>query len=132
VINTLDHVGIAVKNLGRSVQIYVSAFGAKLVREEEIPSMKVRIAFLEVGPVTIELVEPLGEGNPIEKFLSERGEGLHHLCFTVNDIEGALAHLKKSGVRLIDETPRAGAHGKKVAFVHPKSASGVMIELVEE
>ncbi|MDI6808759.1 MAG: methylmalonyl-CoA epimerase [Candidatus Eisenbacteria bacterium] len=130
-INQLDHIGIVVRNLDHSARIYSSAFGAKLVREEELPSMKVRIAFLEIGPVTIELIEAMGEGSPVEKFLNERGEGLHHLCFTVDDIDAALAQLKKAGVRLIDEKPRVGAHGKKVAFVHPKSTSGVLIELTQ-
>lgn len=130
-INGLSHIGVVVRSIDSSAELFSKVLRAKLVRKLEIPDMKVTIAFFDVGPVTIELIEALGEGSPVEKFLTEKGEGLHHLCFKVDDVERMLAQLKEAGITLIDEKPRVGAHGKKVAFIHPKSTSGVLIELEE-
>jgi methylmalonyl-CoA epimerase len=125
----LDHVGIAVRSLAERVPLYRDLLGVTLVREEEVPTERVRVAFLGDGETHVELLEPLGGEGPIAQFLEKRGEGVHHLCFEVDDIEAAIARLREAGVTLVGEAPRPGAGGCKVAFLHPKSAGGVLIEI---
>lgn len=105
--------------------------GLALKAIEEVPDQKVRVAVLPIGDVNIELLEPVGDDSTIRKFIDKRGEGLHHLCFEVENIEKILSDMKSKGFALIDEKPRIGASGKRIAFVHPKSTGGVLIELTE-
>lgn len=126
----IDHIGIVVSDIREALKVYQAALGLPLREVMEVPDQKVEVAFLPVGESNIELVQPLSDDTGIAKFLRERGEGIHHICLEVKDIESALAQLKAHDVQLIDEEPRQGAHGR-VAFVHPKGAHGVLIELVE-
>lgn len=130
-IEKLDHIGVAVNSIDEALPIFRDALGMKYLKTEEIPSQKVRVAFLDAGGVHVELVEPASPDAAIAKHIEARGTGLHHLAWRVADIDGALASLKSKGIRLIDENPRLGAGGKRIAFVHPKSASGVLTELVQ-
>ena len=127
----VDHVGVAVKNLEEAISVYRDVLGFKLLSVHVLEERKVRVAFLFTGGETqIELLEPLGGGSPIAKFLENRGEGVHHIAVIVDDIEEVLKDFKKRGVALVDEKPRVGAEGKKIAFIHPKSTKGVLLELV--
>ena len=129
----MDHVGVAVKSLDDAIRVYRDALGFELKGIHVLTERKVRVAFISTGGKTqIELLEPLGSNSAIAKFLETRGEGIHHFAVKVEDIEGVLAELKRKGVSLIDETPKAGAEGKKIAFIHPKSTKGVLLELVEK
>lgn len=128
----MDHVGVAVKNLDEAIKIYRDALGFKLEGIHIMNEQKVKVAFLSSGGEThVELLEPLGSDSTIAKFLETRGEGIHHLAVKVKNIVNALEEFKKNGVALIDEKPRVGAEGKKIAFVHPKSTRGVLLELCE-
>jgi methylmalonyl-CoA/ethylmalonyl-CoA epimerase len=127
----VDHVGVAVKNLEEAISVYRDVLGFKLLGVHVLEERKVRVAFLSTGGETqIELLEPLGGESPIAKFLENRGEGVHHIAVIVDDIEEVLKDFKKRGVALVDEKPRVGAEGKKIAFIHPKSTKGVLLELV--
>ena len=126
----IDHIGIVVRDIREALQVYETALGLPLDEVAEVPDQKVQVAFLPIGESKLELVQPTSNDTGIARYLANRGEGIHHLCIEVEDIEAALAQLKDHEVPLIDETPRQGAHGR-VAFVHPKSAHGVLIELVE-
>jgi len=127
----MDHVGIAVKNLDEAIHVYRDLLGFKLMGVHVLAERKIKIALISTGGETqIELVQPLNAESTVAKFLETRGEGIHHFAIRVEDIEAALADMKENGVTLIDETPRIGAEGKKVAFVHPKSTKGVLLELV--
>jgi methylmalonyl-CoA/ethylmalonyl-CoA epimerase len=127
----LDHIGIAVNSIDDKLKVWQNILGLKLEAIEEVPDQKVKVAVLPVGDVNIELLEPLGEESTVRKFIDKRGEGLHHLCFEVDDIEEVLSDMQAHGVALIDQKPRIGASGKKIAFVHPKNTGGVLIELTE-
>jgi methylmalonyl-CoA epimerase len=127
----LDHIAIAVRSLNEALPFYTEALGLTCTGQEIIAEQGVRLAMLPVGEGRLELLEPLSENSPVGRFLARRGEGLHHICLQVDDIERALAHLRAQGVRLVDEEPRCGAGGRKIAFLHPASAHGVLIELVE-
>jgi len=127
----IDHIGIAVKSLAEAVKVYEEAVGLTLAGYDEVEEQGVRVAMLDIGESRIELVEPTRPDSPIEKFMAKRGEGIHHIAVRVDNIEDALARLKAAGVRLIDETPRRGAHNTRIAFVHPASTHGVLMELVE-
>ena len=128
----VDHVAIAVPNLEEAVALYKNLLNKDPEHIEEVADQKVRAAFFGVGDTNLELLFPTSPDSPITNFLkkNEKG-GLHHICLQVSDLEGHLKTLKEKGVRLIDETPRIGAHGKKIAFLHPKSTGGVLIELSE-
>jgi methylmalonyl-CoA epimerase len=126
----VDHLGIAVPSLGEAARAF-EALGFSVQATHDVPTEKVRAAFLPVGESHLELLEPTDPGSVIAKFL-ERRKGLHHVCVLVEDIEAALAEMKARGVALLDETPRVGAGGCRVAFVHPSSAAGVLLELKEE
>ena len=127
----IDHIGIAVKSLADAEKVYEEAVGLTPVGHDEVDEQGVRVAMLQIGESRIELLEPTRADSPIERFIAKRGEGLHHIAVRVEDLEQALARLKAAGVRLIDEAPRRGAHGTRIAFVHPASTSGVLMELVE-
>jgi methylmalonyl-CoA/ethylmalonyl-CoA epimerase len=126
---TIDHIGIAVGDLNASLAFFRDALGLELDAPEEVPSQRVRAHFLQAGEAAIELVEPTADDSPIAKFVAKRGPGIHHVALRVDDIVAALAELKAKGVRLIDETPRPGAHHSLVAFIHPSSTHGVLVEL---
>jgi methylmalonyl-CoA/ethylmalonyl-CoA epimerase len=129
----LDHIGIAVKDLDGAIGFYRDVLGLKFEGTHTLTERGVRVAFFSIGGgAHIELLEPLNSESTIGKFLSSHGEGLHHMAMKVDDIEAALASLKQKGVTLIDETPKKGAEGKKIAFVHPKSTRGVLLELCQE
>jgi methylmalonyl-CoA/ethylmalonyl-CoA epimerase len=128
-INHIDHLGIAVRSLDETVPVYEKALGLRCEHREEVPSQKVRTAFFNVGGVHLELLEPTSPESPIAKFLTDRGEGIHHIAFRTDDITAQLAQAAGAGVRLIHEKPFEGAAGKLVAFLHPKSTHGVLTEL---
>ena len=125
----IDHLGVAISDLGESLNFFKDALGLELEPPEDVPSQRVRAHFLHAGDATVELVEPTSDDSPIAKFITRRGPGLHHLCLRVDDIVSALAELKAKGVKLIDEVPRPGAHHSLVAFIHPSSTHGVLVEL---
>ena len=126
----LDHIGIAVKSLD-AAKVY-EALGLKIDHVEDVATQGVKTAFIEVGDADLELLEPLSADSPVAKFIDKRGEGIHHICFRVTDLDSHLARLKKQGYRLINETPVPGAHGCRVAFLHPAAGNGVLIELSEK
>jgi methylmalonyl-CoA/ethylmalonyl-CoA epimerase len=127
----LEHIGIATRGIDEAVKFWSAALGLEVVETEEVAEQKVRVAMLPVGEPRIELLEPTQDDSPIAKFLEKRGPGIHHIALRVDDIRATLARLKQSGARLIDEAPRVGAGGCLVAFIHPSSANGVLVELVE-
>ncbi len=131
-ITRIDHIGIAVESIREALTFFQDALGVKLDRIELEEGGKTQVAFLPVGKSDVELVEPGDPESGLGKFLAKRGEGVHHICFEVNDITAALARLKEHGAQLIDETPRTNAKGMRYAFIHPKSAHGVLIELYEK
>jgi len=126
----IDHLGIAVPSLAEAVEAY-EALGFPVESTQDVPTEKVRVAFLPVGESRLELLEPTDPGSSIAKFLQKRS-GLHHVCVLVEDIDAALADLRARGISLIDERPRPGAGGSRVAFVHPRAAGGVLLELKEK
>ena len=128
----IEHIGIAVSNLDEAKKIYCDLLGLECTGEKSLPERGVKVAFIETGNTKIELLEGLGEESTVTKFVERHGPGVHHLCFEVSDIKRVLAELQQSGLRAIDETPRPGAEGTLVAFLHPKSTSGVLIELSEK
>lgn len=128
----IHHIGIAVENLEDSMKFYENTFNFKIQFIEELKENKVKVASFKIGDVNIELLEPLTDDSPIKSFLNKRGEGIQHIAFLVKDIYKTLEELKEKGVPLIDEKPRYGSHNTKIAFIHPKSTFGVLIELVEE
>jgi len=128
----MDHVGVAVKNLDEAIKLYRDVLGFKLHGIHTLTERRVKVAFFSTGGETnIELLEPASSDSSIAKFLESRGEGIHHFAVKVKNIEAVLGELKKSGVTLIDETPKTGAEGSRIAFVHPKSTKGVLLELCE-
>lgn len=130
-VTALSHVAIAVREADPLVQTFVSALGARLGGEELLDEGRLRVVFIHLGPVTIELLEPRSPEHTVAKFLDTRGPGLHHVSLEVRDIVAQLAAAKAAGARLIDEAPRPGAHGTQVAFMHPKSFGGVLVELCQ-
>jgi methylmalonyl-CoA/ethylmalonyl-CoA epimerase len=129
-VGRIDHIAVAVASIADALPIY-RALGLEVAHEEDVPTQKVRTAFLPVGESRIELLEPSDLESPVAKFLERRGPGLHHVCFAVEEIDAVLADLKQRGFRLIHSTPVAGADGKRVAFLHPDAGDGVLIELSE-
>jgi methylmalonyl-CoA/ethylmalonyl-CoA epimerase len=130
-IQAINHIGIAVRSIDDQRQYYETTLGAKFEGMEDVPSQKVRVAFFRVNDVRLELLEPMDPSSAVAKFLESRGEGLHHLAFTVDDIQQRIDELKTAGLRMIDESPRQGAHHMQIAFVHPKSTHGVLTELCQ-
>lgn len=128
----LDHIGIAVESLEKGFELY-QALGFENLKVEEVPSEEVKVGFVPMqNQADIELLEATSEDSPIAKFLQKRGPGIHHICLRVDDIRQSIAELKQKGVRLINEEPRPGAHGCEVAFIHPSSAGGVLVELSQK
>jgi len=127
----INHLGVATKSIGEALKFWGDALGLENIHTETVEDQKVRVAMLPVGESRIELLEPTGDDSPISKFLEKRGGGIHHIAVEVEDIEASLAKLKSVGARLIDERPRVGAEGCLVAFVHPSSTGGVLLELVQ-
>ena len=127
----IDHIGIAIKGIDEALAVWRDGLGLDVEHTEEVAEQGVRVTMLPVGESHIELLEPLTEDSPVGKFIEKRGPGIHHIAVRVPDIKVALAQLKEKGTRLIDETPRIGARGCLVAFVHPSSANGVLLELVQ-
>jgi methylmalonyl-CoA epimerase len=128
----LDHIGIAVSGLTDALAFYRDALGLDVSPPHDVPSERVRAVFVPVGDSSLELLEATSPDSPIGRFVERRGPGLHHITLTVPDLEAALASLESRGVRLIDRQPRPGANGSRVAFVHPSSAGGVLLELKQE
>ena len=127
----IDHIGIAVQSINESLKFFEDALGMKLDHVASEEGGRTMVAFMPVGSSDVELVEPQDAESGLGKFLAKRGEGVHHICFEVDDIDAALARLKAHGAQLIDETPRTNSSGMKLAFIHPKSAHGVLIELYQ-
>lgn len=127
----IDHLGIATSEIAQALKFWEDAIGLQHVHTEEVSDQKVKVAMLPLGETRIELLEPTSEDSPISKFLQKRGGGLHHIAIEVEDIKDALDRLKRQGFRLIDENPRIGAGGCLIAFVHPSSTGGVLLELVQ-
>jgi len=127
----INHIGIAVHSIDASMPFYRDTLGMEFEGTEVVEEQRVKVAFLAVGESRIELLEPTSPDSPVAKFLEKNGEGTHHLAYEVSDIEAVLADLKAKGVRLVDETPRSGAHGTRIAFLHPKATGGVLTELCE-
>jgi methylmalonyl-CoA/ethylmalonyl-CoA epimerase len=125
----IDHVGVAVKQLQSVIEMYQKVFQLQPAFEEVVEDQKVKVAGFKIGNSTIEYLEPIADDSPISKFLDKRGEGIHHICIAVDDIEATLARLKAHGIPLIDEKPRIGAEGKLIAFIHPKGMNGILVEL---
>ena len=130
-VSKIDHIGIAVSNLDEAVKLYKDVLGLELHGTEVVPEQKVKVAFLPVGDTEVELLESTSADGPIAKFIETKGQGIQHIAFRVDDIEAALEEMKAKGMRLIDDKPRYGAGGAKIAFLHPKSTGGVLIELCE-
>jgi methylmalonyl-CoA/ethylmalonyl-CoA epimerase len=131
-ISHIEHIGIAVKNLDDSIKYYENILGLKCYAIEEVKEQKVKTAFFMVGQTKIELLETTDPDGPIGKFIDKKGEGIHHLAFAVKDIEAALSEIESKGIQLIDKTPRKGAEGMDIAFLHPGPTKGVLTELCEK
>ncbi len=129
-IKNIDHIAVLVKNLDDALAVWRDGLGMTLAEIQTVPEQDVRVAFLPSGSTQIELLEPMSEESGIGRYLAKRGEGMHHICLEVDDIDATLAELKARGTPLIDETPKRGAHGR-IAFVHPRATRGVLVELVE-
>lgn len=127
----ISHIGIAVKNLEEGIAFY-EKLGLKLEGIEEVPSQMVRVAFMPCGDTRIELLSPTSEDSPVAKFIEKKGEGIQHIAFAVDDLPEALQTSQENGITLIDKEPRPGAHGADIAFMHPRSSMGVLIELCKE
>ena len=127
----IDHIGIAVRSLSDVVQFYENVVGLKVSGYDEVEDQRVRVAMVPAGDTRIELLEPIDDQSPIEKFMAKRGEGIHHIALSVDNIEEALERFKAAGARLIDAAPRPGAHNTRIAFIHPSTTHGVLLELVE-
>ena len=127
----LDHVNIAAPDAGELAEKFIETLGMSLVKETVVEDQGVKVIMLDAGGSHLEITEPLGPDTPVGKFLSKKGAGLHHIAISVEDIEATLAKMKAAGIALINETPKIGAMGHKIAFAHPKSFGGVLVEIVE-
>ena len=129
----IDHIAIVVRDLDAALSVYHDALGLPLERVEDVPVEKVKVAFLPLpeGSGEIELVQPTADDTGIARYLAKRGEGMHHICFEVDDIQAAMAEMAASGLQVLEEEPRVGSQGQKYVFIHPKTAHGVLIELYE-
>jgi len=131
-IKKVDHIGIAVKSIEKALPFYTDVLNLPLIGIEEVDTQKVRVAFLQAGSTKLELLEPTSEESAIAKFIEKRGEGIHHVALGVDSIEERIREMKEQGIRMIDEQSRPGAGGANIAFMHPKSTSGVLFELCEK
>ena len=127
----INHIGLATASIDEALRVFSDGFGLRAEDTEDVPGDYVRATFVPVGESRFEFLQPLDDEGPVQKFLDKRGPGIHHICLEVEDLPGMLDRLREHNVELIDQEPRAGAHGTLVAFVHPKSANGVLVELVE-
>ncbi|MDD5087397.1 MAG: methylmalonyl-CoA epimerase [bacterium] len=130
-IRGLNHIGIAVENLDAAVALWQTATGGRVVHRETVAEQRVEVAVIEIGSLHVELLRPTSEDSPIFKFIAARGPGIHHIALQADSTQAELDRMKSQGVRLIDETARAGAEGTRVGFVHPKAVGGVLLEVVE-
>jgi methylmalonyl-CoA/ethylmalonyl-CoA epimerase len=130
-VNKIDHIGIAVKNLDEALNFYENVLGLKSAGTEIVEEQKVKVAFLPIGDTEVELLESTEEDGPIARYIEKNGQGVQHIAYRVDDIEKAIEDMKEKGIRMIDEKPRYGAGGAKIAFCHPKSTFGVLIELCQ-
>jgi methylmalonyl-CoA/ethylmalonyl-CoA epimerase len=128
----IEHIGIAVKSLDEAIPFYENILGLKCYAVEEVKDQKVKTAFFKIGQTKIELLESTDPESPVGKFIEKKGQGVHHIAFAVNGLESALPELEEKGIRLIDKTPRKGAEGLNIGFLHPKSTFGVLTELCED
>ena len=127
----INHIGLATASIDEALRVFSDGLGLEVDHSEDVPGDRVRVSFVPVGESRFEFLEPVGDEGPVQKFLDKRGPGIHHICLEVEDLPGMLERLREHNVELIDQEPRPGAHGTMVAFVHPKSANGVLVELVE-
>jgi methylmalonyl-CoA/ethylmalonyl-CoA epimerase len=127
----VDHIGVAVEDLDAAIALHERDYGMELVHREVIDEQGVEAVLLDVGENHVELLRPLGEDTPVGRFLAKRGPGLHHVAYQVGDVDSTLAQLRERGLRLIDETPRTGIRGSRVAFLHPAASGGVLTEIVQ-
>ncbi|MCK4224225.1 MAG: methylmalonyl-CoA epimerase [candidate division Zixibacteria bacterium] len=130
-LDKIEHIGIAVKDIGEVSKFYKDIFECQISEEMDVPERKIRIVFTEISGVKLEFVMPTDNESVVAKFIDKRGEGIHHICFEVDDVEKATIELKEKGVELVEDRPRMGAEGKKIIFIKPKSTHGVLIELKE-
>jgi methylmalonyl-CoA/ethylmalonyl-CoA epimerase len=128
----VDHIGIAVNSLTEALKIYEGILGLKLVKTKTVEEQRVKVALILAGGTKIELLQPTNEESSVAKFIAKKGEGIHHIAFRVSNVESSLEEIKRKGIALIDEKPRIGFEGHKIAFVHPKSTKNVLVELCEE
>ncbi len=128
----INHIGLATESIADALKVFGDGLGLAVSGEDEVPGDNVRVVFAPVGESRFEFLEPVGAEGPLHKFLEKRGPGIHHICLEVEDLSGMLQHLDALGIELIDREPRPGAHGTMVAFIHPKSANGILVELVEK
>jgi methylmalonyl-CoA epimerase len=131
VFGRIDHIGVAVADLEAAIALHADTYGMVVAHRETVAAQGVEAVLLDVGENHVELLRPLGDETPVGRFLARRGPGLHHVAYQVADIEAALADLRTAGVRLIDEAPRTGIRGSRVAFLHPASSGGVLTEIVQ-
>ena len=127
----INHIGIAVKSLDETIPFYRDQLGMEFMGVEEVTEQQVKVAMLQIGESKIELLEPTADDSPVAKFLEKNGPGVHHVAYETEDIEAAIADLQAKGARMIDTVPRNGAHGARIAFIHPKSSNGVLTELCQ-
>lgn len=129
----IDHIAVVVQDMEAALKVYRDALGLPLARVEDVPAEGVKVAFLPMpeGDGEVELVQPTDEGSGIARFLAKRGQGIHHICFRVDDIQAAMEHVVANGLQVIEDEPRVGSQGQKYVFIHPKSAHGVLIELYQ-
>ena len=130
-LHKINHIGIAVQSIAATLPFYRDSLGMTCLGEEEVAEQQVKVAMLAIGESKIELLEPTSADSPVAKFLEKNGQGIHHIAYEVGDIEAAIAALQADGARMIDTAPRAGAHGSRIAFVHPRSSHGVLTELCQ-
>jgi methylmalonyl-CoA/ethylmalonyl-CoA epimerase len=128
----INHIGIAVHNIEEAAKFYTEVLGLKLEGVQEVPDQKVKVAFLPIGEVRVELIEPTSPESPVAKYLEKSGPGIHHIAYQVADVAAEVEKLKAAEVKMVDQTPRRGAHDTLIAFVHPKASGGVLTELVQE
>ncbi len=128
----INHIGIAVPDIERAAEFYTKHLGLRLGGVEEVADQKVKVAFLPIGEVRLELVQPTSPESPVARFLEKNGPGFHHIAYQVDDVAAEVERLKVEGVRMVDQAPRTGAHNTRIAFVHPKASGGVLTELVQE
>lgn len=130
-VNKINHIAVAVNDIDDASKFFVDVLGLEVSAPEDVPAQKTRVAFVKLGEVKIEFVQPMSDDSPVAKYIAKRGQGIHHICYETDDIEGTLSALKDKDVPLIDQEPRVGAHNARIAFVHPKGVSGVLTEILQ-